>query len=368
MSYIYIPTDRIGLLSIQKSISNTAMAINTLIKGNVSVKWHWRPHYFTKTPAWPEGHRYQSGFSIEAIPEIQSFLKEQDILFELVDELPEKALILKPAKIALYDGSGAGSEFSAPLVDVLEMGGFSYQYISDEMIRDGALMEFDIFLVPGSPDAGECYYRGLGEKGLEEIRRFLKEKGQYMGICGGAYLPLSSYSPDNPCWLNIMDATEDEDLDYWHTGSGFVRCRLDVPDHPLFTGISAGKTTSMNLVYWEGPCIHILGDNIRQLGHFESLLANGWERKPYWNLYDNEMAKEAVFEYYNPVTEKCFDELMKGRACFAEGDYYNHKVLMISPHPEMGNVGYDVRKDSLNFLLIFNGLFYLGAQINESET
>lgn len=362
MNYIYIPTDRVGLFSIQKSISNTAMVINALVKRNHSVKWHWKPYRFKKTPQWMEGHQYQCGFSTEDHPEIQAYLEEHGIIFEVVDELPSEELILKPSKIALYDGSGAGNEFSAPLVEVLELGGFSYQYVSDEMIRAGMLMDFDIFLVPGSPDAGECYYRGLGEKGLEEIRMFLKKKGQYMGICGGAYLPLSSDSPDNPCWLNIVDATEDEDLDYWHTGSGFVRCRIDMPEHPLFAGIAAGKTTSMNLVYWEGPCIHILGDNIRQLGHFESLLANGWEQKPYWDLYDNEMAKEAVFEYYNPVTQKGFDDLMKNKACFAEGDYYNHKVLMISPHPEMGNVGYGARKDSLNFLLIFNGLFYLGAQ------
>lgn len=44
-----------------------------------------------------------------------------------------------------------------------------------------------------------------------------------MGICGGAYLPLSSDSPENPCWLNIMDATEDEDLDYWHTWKWFCQ-------------------------------------------------------------------------------------------------------------------------------------------------
>lgn len=362
MSYIYIPTDRIGLLSIQKSISNTASSINELIQSDITVKWHWRPHHFARTSSWSEGHLYQSGFSIPDSPENREFLKRKQLLYELVEELPSEELILKTSKIALYNGRGAGKEFSEPLVEVLEMGGFSYTYISDEMIRSGELMNYDIFLVPGSPDAGECYYRGLGEKGLEEIRQFLEKKGQYMGICGGAYLPLSSDSPENPCWLNIMDATEDEDLDYWHTGSGFVRCRLDKPEHPLFTGIATGKTTSMNLVYWEGPCIHILGDNVQQLGHFESLLANGWERKPYWNLYDNDMAKEAVFEYYNPLTEKVFTELVKDRSCFAEGSYFNHKVLMISPHPEIGNVGYDVRKDSLNFLLIFNGLFYLSAQ------
>lgn len=332
------------------------------------MQWHWKRHYFSQTTLWPEGHHYQCGFSVKDTPDIRRHLELNGIRFECMQGIPPEGLSLyRTSRIALYNGTGAGPEFSAPLVEVLESGGFSYEYLSDGEIREGKLMEYDIFLVPGSPDAGECYYSGLGDTGLAKIRSFLMEKGQYMGICGGAFLPLTSDTPSNPCWLNIMEATEDQDLDYWHTGSGLVRCRIDEPDHPLFSGIAAGKTTSMNLVYWEGPCIHIKGSNIKQLGHFEKLLANGFEKKPYWDLYDNDMAKEAVFEYYNPVTEDIFDSLMKDRACFAEGTYHDHKILMLSPHPEMGNVGYGPRKDSLNFLLIFNGLFYLGAQADSGE-
>ena len=365
MKHLFIPTDRVGLFSFQKSISQTAAVINQLISLHTPVRWHWRAHFFEHTPLWPEGHRYQCGFSVEERPELCSYLELNEIRYERIEEEalpPDRLFLSRPAKIALYNGNGAGPEFSAPLVEVLEMGGFTYEYLSDGEIREGKLMGYDILLVPGSPDAGECYYSGLGEKGFEQIRRFLREKGQYMGICGGAYLPLSSDSPENPCWLNVVEATEDEDLDYWHTGSGFVRCRIDEPSHPLFAGIAAGKTTSMNLVYWEGPCIHITGDNVRQLGHFETLLANGFDRPPYWDMFDNDMAKEAVAAYYNPVTDEIFDRLMKDRTCFAEASYYGHKILMLSPHPEMGNTGYGPRKDSLNFLLIFNGLFYLSAQ------
>ena len=38
-----------------------------------------------------------------------------------------------------------------------------------------------------------------------------------------------------------------------------------------------------------------------------------------------------------------------------------HHILMYSPHPEMGNVGYAKRKDTINFLLLYNGLFYLSS-------
>lgn len=365
MAKIFIPTDRVGLNSFQKSIGRTARVVNQLLDLDYHVAWHtnqtggWR---LKETSLWPEGHHYQCGYSLEDSEGVRQILNMNQIVYDVANELLEPGLKLKSSRIAVYDGSGAGAEFSAPLVEVLDMGGFHHEYISDQEIRDGKLMEYDIFLVPGSPDAGECYYCGLGESGYGQIRKFVAERGQYMGICGGAYLPLSPASPDNPYWLNLVEATEDQELDYWHTGSGFVKCRIDEPYHPLFAGIGAGKTTSLNLVYWEGPCIHILGDNIRQLGHFESLTANGLEKKPYWDMYDNDMAREAVETYYNPVTDERFDELMRGKTAFAEGDCRGHKLLLISPHPEMGNIGYGPREDSLNFLLIFNGLFYLGAR------
>ncbi len=362
MKHLFIPTDRIGLYNFQKSICQMTQVINQLLYNGFSIRWHWKKHFFSSTPLWPEGHQYQCGFSMDFSDDIRHILELSEIRFECVTELPPDSLTLRPAKIALYNGSGAGPEFSAPLTEVLGWGGFQFDAISDEEIRAGKLMNYDIFLVPGSPDAGECYYVGLGEMGLEEIRRFLREKGQYMGICGGAYLPLYSESPENRCWLNLVDATEDQDLDFWHTGSGLVRCRIDEPEHPLFSGIAVGKTTSMNLVYWEGPCIHITGSNTRSLGHFEKLLANGFEKRPFWDMYDNSMAKEATLNYYNSVTDDIFNSLMKEKSCFAEGDCYGHKILMFSPHPEMGNVGCGPRKDSLNFLLIYNGLFYLGAQ------
>lgn len=55
----------------------------------------------------------------------------------------------------------------------MKWGGFNYELISDTDIRMGKLNNFGIFLVPGSPDAGECYYAGLGEKGYDEILSFL---------------------------------------------------------------------------------------------------------------------------------------------------------------------------------------------------
>lgn len=364
MAKLFIPTDRIGLVSFQNSISNTFTVLNHLLAANVPLEWHLNGLRLPACSRWPEGHYYQCGFAAEDTKFVRDLLEDGGIRYDVVADLPQAAHLPQHADILLYDGRGAGREFSDPLAEVLDMGGFSYAYVTDDEIRAGRLMECDIFLVPGSPDAGECYYAGLGDRGYDQIRNFVAERGNYLGICGGAYLPLTSYHQStNPYWLGMVEATDMADLDYWRSGSGFVRCRIDAAQHPLFAGMALGKSSSLNLVYWEGPAIEIIGDHVRQLAHFESLIASGGgPLKPYWDLQDNEMAREAIQSWYNPLSQEEFDRLLLDKTAFAEADYNGHHILMFSPHPEMGNIGYGVRKDSLNFLLIYNGLTYLSEQ------
>lgn len=363
MARLFIPTDRVGLVSFQTSISTTTTAINELLTRQVEVGWHTSRFFLEKTPLWPEGHWYQCGYSLADNASNREVLERYQLCYELLETMPPADYRPRRVQIVVYDGRGADREFSDPLAEVLNMGGFDHSYIDDRQIRAGELGNYDILIVPGSPDAGECYYAGLGDLGLARIREFIAQRGHYLGVCGGAYLPLTSYNKINRCWLNIVSATEEQDLDYWRTGSGFVRCRIDDNEHPVFCGMVAGVTNSLNIVYWEGPAIKLMGTGVKQLAHFESLLSSGaGPLRPYWDMQDNTTAADAVNKWYNPLTQQNFDRLMLNRCAIGEGEYGGHKILMYSPHPEMGNVGYGPRKDSLNFLLIFNGLFYLSAQ------
>lgn len=360
MSVSFIPTDRIGYDNYQQSIGQTYRTINQLLAAGVHVKWHTREQRLI-TARWPEGHIYDSGFEVENCEKAREILDEAGLVREEVQELSGAGRMLRSMKIAFYMGRGAGVDFAKPLEEVLGWGGFFMDSLKDEDIRAGKLENYDALVVPGSPDAGECYYHGLGELGFEKIREFIRDRGHYLGVCGGAYLPLTSYNTQNHTWLNIVEATDTEDLDYWRTGSAHVRCRIDMSDHPVFAGVTAGSRNSVNIVYWEGPAIEIRGDNVKRLGHFERLLASGAELAPYWDMFDNELAKEATDGYYNPVTQEVFDELLYQKTAFAEAEYGGHHILMYSPHPEMGNVGYAKRKDTINFLLLYNGLFYLSS-------
>lgn len=360
MGRIFIPTDRIGYDNFQKSIGQTYQTINELLAAGKEIDWYTEPNRLV-TELWPEGHIYDSGFALDACDEVCHMLDEAGIIYERAEGLKDNGRRLRAMKIAFYMGRGAGVDFAKPLEEVLAWGGFGMDSLDDQDIRDGKLESYDALVVPGSPDAGECYYHGLGELGFEKIREFIRDRGHYLGVCGGAYLPLTSYDTKNHTWLDVVQATDTESLDYWRTGSAHVRCRIDAADHPIFAGVTAGSRNSVNVVYWEGPAIEIRGGNVRQLGHFERLLSSGAEQKPYWDMFDNDLAKEAVDGYYNPVTQKVFEELLENKTAFAEAEYGKHHILMYSPHPEMGNVGYARRKDSINFLLLYNGLFYLSS-------
>lgn len=361
MGALFIPADRIGLVTAQKSVATACVAVNALLAKGIPVRWHVSALALAESPRWPEGHYYQCGFSVPDSAAARGALEQSGAVFEALPALPRAEYTLRPIKIAFYGGRGADADFSRPLLDVLDLGGFSYRELSDADIRSGALDGFDVLVVPGSPDAGECYYAGLGNRGYDRIRSFVAGRGHYLGICGGAYLPLTANNAKNRFWLNIVAATEDEDLDYWHTGSGFVRCRVDDGEHPLFASLALGATSSLNLVYWEGPAISVTGEGVRPLAHFERLLASGAPSlRPHWDLRDNRMAEAAV-NYYNPLTPEVFDRLLKNRCAFAEAEYHGHKLLLFSPHPEMGNPGSGPWAESPGFLLVFNGLFYLSA-------
>ena len=131
MSKIFVPADRIGLLSFQDSISTMISTIYRMVENNFEVTWHYYGINFEKTSMWPEGHLYQCGYSLEDTAQARDYLEQFKIKFDIVQDINKTGIILKCGKIAVYDGRGAGAEFSGPLVEVLQMAGFTFEYISD---------------------------------------------------------------------------------------------------------------------------------------------------------------------------------------------------------------------------------------------
>jgi hypothetical protein len=359
-NFIIIPMDRLGVTSIQKSAMKAISFANKLRYDGKDVKWLTKPERLV-TEHFPEGHLFSpGGFIFEYDELISEELRNHEVSFDVFRGHAPSAISIKPATIAFYTGRGAADFCTVPLSEVMELSGFKYVAISDEDIRKDMLSEFDIFLVPGGPDAGESYYWGLGDKGYEAIKDFMLNKGNYFGICAGAYLPLTPLSGSNNYWLGTVKATDDQDLDYWRTGTGFTRLKITGKNHPFSFGLTAGDVNTIDIIHWEGPALRVLDNSVKVLATYDSFIASGAvPERPQWDLLDNTPAIDAVNNWYNVLSKERFDNHLKGKGAVIETTLNDNKVLLYSPHAEFGNIGICERKNSQVFQLVTNGLLYL---------
>ena len=65
----------------------------------------------------------------------------------------------------------------------LKAAGLPFDLLRSEDIRQGALSRYRMIFVPGGWASNKI--SALGERGREEIRRFVAAGGSYLGICGG---------------------------------------------------------------------------------------------------------------------------------------------------------------------------------------
>lgn len=355
-----IPMDRLGVVSVQPDFTKAIAEANRLLSEGGKVNWLTLPTKLV-TDSFPEGFTFQPGsFAVEAKDGLAERLLSLGIVHQAFQAEVSPGRALSPMSIALYNGKGAAEFCSKPLLEALGWMGFKPEALSDRDIREGALSSFDTLLVPGGPDAGEGYYCGLGEKGYKNIREFVEYKGHYFGICAGAYLPLTDVTGKNKFWMGLVGATDDQGLDYWRTGTGFVRVALDDIDHPFAFGLAAGPVSTQDMVYWEGPAMKPVDRSVHVLATFQSFIASGAAgARPGWDLADNGPAKDSINSWYNVLTRERFDKHLAGRAAMLETSINGHKVLLYSPHAEFGNIGIGPRPLSQVFQFLSNGLFYM---------
>ena len=63
-------------------------------------------------------------------------------------------------------------------------------FLTEDMVREGALLDLDVFVISGGDTIGIA--EGLGGEGAGQLESFIKGGGLYLGSCAGAYLPLKS--------------------------------------------------------------------------------------------------------------------------------------------------------------------------------
>ena len=102
-----------------------------------------------------------------------------------------------------------------------------FELVRSEDINNGALKNYETLFVPGGWASNKI--KTLGDKGVEEVRRFVKNGGNYIGFCGGAGLA----TLDGIGLLKIKRRPTKERVPSF---SG--RIRLDISEHPAWNTLA----------------------------------------------------------------------------------------------------------------------------------
>lgn len=202
--------------------------------------------------------------------------------------------------VALFIGRGASNTAKRNFKrELSNRDDINYECITGEDIRGGVLNNFDALVVPGGSANKEAL--SMGPEAREEVRRFVKEGGIYMGVCAGAYL----CSQAKGLYLGLLPVTTLDEKHWYRVDEGTP---VDVELTPTGMEVLGVSRSNIRIVYENGPIFAPPDDkaNITTLGFYRSeAVAPGGERG-----------------------------VMLGAPALMLSRYGRGLVLAISPHPE----------------------------------
>jgi len=218
------------------------------------------------------------------------------------------------ATVYLYAGRAA--VLASDVGYALDLLGVRYVEVDDLDVRAGRLDSPGVFVVPGGYTSE--YVSNLGDRGFENIRRFVGLGGGYLGICAGAYLAASRVEvPGRPLGLGIVDVVNRR-----RKGRGVTEILVLEPRHPVMRGYSG----RLRIWYQNGPYMEV-GRGVKALASYDG-----------------------------------------GYAAIAASRYENGYVVLFSPHPE-GNREAGVRPEDLGTLgLLRNAISYATSGATQRNT
>ena len=96
----------------------------------------------------------------------------------------------KLLKVALYTDNGSRGSGPFHLARILATSPqVTLTLMESSDIKAGKLAEADLLVVPGGSSQLQC--EGLGEEGKEEVRKFVRNGGAYVGVCAGFHCTLN---------------------------------------------------------------------------------------------------------------------------------------------------------------------------------
>ncbi len=209
-----------------------------------------------------------------------------------------------PVRIAVFQGTGVGpsAEKLIAALKSAEDRRFQIQRITAEEIQGGRLSDVDVLVHPGG--SGSKQGKALGESGRTVVRKFVREGGGYLGVCGGAYLATNDYS-----WsLKLIDAKVVDRL-HWARGMGTVKLRLS----PKATKFFDHEADEMEIYYGQGPLLARREWDDPEVPNYESLA-----------IFVTEIAKNGAPR-----------GVMAGTSAAVRCEFGRGRVFCFSPHPAL---------------------------------
>jgi len=117
--------------------------------------------------------------------------------------------------------------------------------LTAKQIRNNDLSKYDFIIMPGG--IASKYWRWLQPKGREKIKEYIKNGGNYIGICAGGYLAR---------WLKITTAKYSKT--YWGKGCGIIKIRPTKLGKKIFPNINK----IIKVYYASGPIIWTKGKSV----------------------------------------------------------------------------------------------------------
>jgi putative intracellular protease/amidase len=197
-------------------------------------------------------------------------------------------------KVAVYEDKGATGKGIPCVTEIMSRtDDIKLTRLKGADIAAGGLRGYDLVMFTGGSGSAEA--AGLGEKGREEVRDFVRNGGGYVGICAGAYLACSGFE-----WgVGILNAKTVSSK--WRRGQGEVKIE----------GEAFGeKLTDRGVRYANGPIIK--ADVRKDLPAFETLVS-----------FRTELAENDT-----PVG------VMVNAPAMVRSTYGLGRVFVSSPHPE----------------------------------
>ncbi len=220
-----------------------------------------------------------------------------------------------PVRVAVYVDGGTSAGKDTVLQTLAKFGDFKADTVKAQDIRDGKLKDYRVLIVPGGSGSAEA--KALGEKGREEIKSFVSDGGNYVGICAGSYLATSDYE-----WsLGILNAKV-VDRKHWARGHGPVQIAFTDSGKAVL----GTKDDQAEIVYWQGP-----------------LLAPGDAK---------DVARLRPWPAMRPRSRRTSAPkgVMKSTVAIAAGTFGKGRVLCFSPHPEKTDATHYLLKAALQWL------------------